>query len=170
MTTANIIKKFGNPATEKNIVTVLLPYPVRLAWDLDTTTNKMKIHKDAASSIAKVFWDLLDFYGIEQIKSLGIDIFGGSYNPRPMRGTEERYNALISAGRIEEAAKFLSLHSWGLAIDLDPQRNQLKETSKTARFARPEYSEMIKIFERNGWYSLGKYKNYDWMHFQFIKP
>jgi hypothetical protein len=170
MTTANIIKKFGNPATEKNITTINLPYEMRLAWDLNTKVNKLRVHNLGAPSLIKAFNEILAFYGIDQIKSLGIDLFGGSYNPRPMRGTEERYNALIAAGRVEEAAKFLSLHSWGLAIDLDPQRNQLKETSKTARFARPEYAEMIKIFERNGWYSLGKYKNYDWMHFQFIKP
>jgi hypothetical protein len=167
MTVKNIIAKFGNPATEKNIMMINLPY--KMYFDGKPVT-RMRIHKDSASSLIKAFNEILSFYGADQINELGIDIFGGSYNPRPMRGTEERYNALISAGRIEEASKFLSLHSWGLAIDLDPQRNQLKETSKTARFARPEYAEMIKIFERNGWYSLGKYKNYDWMHFQFIKP
>lgn len=153
MKTSDIIKGFGQPGDVKNLTTIMLPYPMRIAWDLKLTVNKMQCHKLAAPSLTKIFNELLNDYGLTEIQRLGIDLFGGCYNFRQMRGGTE-----------------WSVHSWALAIDLDPARNSLKATDKTAQFAKPEYQRMIDIFYKHGWYSLGKEKNYDWMHFQFVKP
>jgi len=151
LTTTQTIKKYGTP-TETGaayLVTVNLPYPMRLAWDLDTTVTRLRCHKLVSDKFEAVFKDILTHYGLPKIKELGIDLFGGCFNFRRMRG-----------------GSAWSKHSWGIAIDLDPARNTLKETAKTARFARPEYKEMIDIFYKHGFISLGREKNYDWMHFE----
>jgi hypothetical protein len=154
MTTNEIVKKYGKPneTGEGYLTTILLPYPMKLAWDLDTKVSKMKCHKLAAEPFLNVFNDLLAEYGMADIERLGIDLFGGCFNYRKMRGGTS-----------------WSKHAWAIAIDLDPARNKLKETAKTARFARPEYKEMIQIFYRHGFISLGIEKGYDWMHFELKK-
>ena len=154
MTTNEIVKKYGKPneTGEGYLTTILLPYPMKLAWDLDTKVSKMRCHKLAAEPFLKVFNDLLAHYGLKEIERLGIDLFGGCFNYRKMRGGTS-----------------WSTHAWGIALDLDPARNKLKETAKTARFARPEYKPMIDIFYRHGFISLGIEKGYDWMHFQLRK-
>ena len=151
LTTKQLIAKYGKPTIvgEGYLTTINLPYPMRLAWDLDTKVTKMRCHKLVADKFLAVFNDLLAHYGLEKIQELGIDRFGGCFNFRKMRGGTD-----------------WSRHSWGVAIDLDPARNLLKETSRTARFARPEYKPMIDIFYKHGFLSLGREKNYDWMHFE----
>lgn len=150
LTTSQIIKVYGTPNQQGSyLTTITLPYPMRLAWDLKTKVTKMRCHKKAADDFQAVFCDLLNYYGYDEIVRLGIDLFGGCFNFRAMRGGSD-----------------YSRHSWGLAIDLDPERNLLKESSKTARFARPEYKAMIDIFYKHGFVSLGREKNYDWMHFE----
>jgi hypothetical protein len=151
LTTAQTIKKYGTPneTGAGYLVTVQLPYPMKLAWDLDTSVTRLRCHKLVATKFEAVFKELLEVYGLEEIKRLGIDLFGGCFTFRKMRG-----------------GSAWSKHSWGIAIDLDPARNTLKETSRTARFARPEYKPMIDIFYKHGFISLGKEKNYDWMHFE----
>jgi len=154
MTTNDIVKKYGlpNETGEGYLTTILLPYQMKLAWDVDTKVSKMRCHKLAAEAFLNVFNDLLAEYGMKEIERLGIDLFGGCFNYRKMRGGTS-----------------WSTHAWAIAIDLDPARNKLKETAKTARFARPEYQKMIDIFYRHGFISLGIEKNYDWQHFQLRK-
>ena len=62
-----------------------------------------------------------------------------------------------------------STHAWGIAIDYDPDRNQLKWGRDRAAFARPEYDAWWRLWEEEGWVSLGRTRNYDWMHVQAAK-
>jgi len=151
MTTNQLISKYGKPNIigDGYLVIIPLPYPMRLAWDLTTKVTRMSCHKDVAEAFKNIFVDLLKHYGYKELVRLGIDLYGGCFNYRKMRG-----------------GNAWSTHSWGIAIDLDPARNLLNETSKTARFARAEYKPMIDIFYKHGFESLGVEKNYDWMHFQ----
>lgn len=151
LTTKQIIQKYGKPDDDGSdyLVTINLPYPMRLAWDTKTSINKMRCHRLIATNFQNVFKDLLTHYGLAELQRLGIDLFGGCFAFRKMRGGND-----------------YSRHSWGIAIDLDPVRNQLKQTSKTAQFAKPAYKPMIDIFYKHGFVGLGKEKNYDWMHFE----
>jgi hypothetical protein len=150
LTTAQMVAKYGQPNQSGTyLVSVPLPYPMRLAWDTAVTVKTMRCHKLEAPRVQLIFKQILDTYGLTDVRALGLDLFGGCFNFRQMRGGSD-----------------WSKHSWGTAIDLDPARNQLRETRATARFARPEYAPMIDAFERNGWASLGRAKNYDWMHFE----
>lgn len=149
MTDSQIIAKYGQPGDLDNLTDIALPYPMRVAWDLKVSVNKITCHKLIADRLYKVFSELLAAYGYDKIKELGIDLYGGCYNFRKMRGGNR-----------------WSRHSWAIAIDLDPARNKLRETKKTARFARPEYKKMIDIFYANGFIGYGVERDYDWMHFE----
>ena len=150
LTTEKAIKIYGTPNDRGTyLTTITLPYPMKIAWDTKVTTRKMRCHKLVADKFLAVFTEILAVYGLPKIQELGIDLFGGCFNFRKMRGGSE-----------------WSKHAFGIAIDLDPARNTLKETSKTARFARPEYKQMIDIFEKHGFLSLGRTHNFDWMHFE----
>lgn len=150
LTDQQILAKYGQPGDPDNLTTLVLPYPMRIAWDLTKTVSKIQCHKLITPNLKAVFEDLLASYGLAELQRLGIDLFGGCVNVRLQRGSKTKW----------------SRHSWGIAIDLDPARNTLKESSKTARFARPEYKMMNDIFYNHGFVGLGREKNYDWMHFE----
>lgn len=146
-----LIDKYGvpNKTGAGYLVTIKLPYPMFLNWETATKVTKIQCHKLVADKLVAIFTEILAVYGIERIKELQLDDYGGCFNYRVKRGGTSP-----------------SVHSWGCAIDIDPDRNLLRETSKTARFARPEYKQFIDIFYKHGFENLGREKNYDWMHFQ----
>jgi hypothetical protein len=151
MKTKEIITKYGKPSTtgEGYLVTIQLPYPMRIAWDTDTTVSKMRCHKLVADRFLAVFNELMRVYGYEKIKELGIDLFGGCFNFRKMRQANE-----------------WSTHSWAIAIDLDPARNGMNTVKAKAQFGKPEYKPMLDIFKKHGFEWGGDLWGKDCMHFQ----
>jgi hypothetical protein len=151
MTTKQIMSKYGKPniTGEGYLVTILLPYPMRLAWDTESVVNKMRCHKLVSGRFLAVFNEIHREYGYEKIKELGIDLFGGCFNFRKMRGGDD-----------------WSTHSWGIAIDLHPAANSLKTPYSKSLFSKPEYKKLHEIFEKHGFINLGKTKGYDSMHWE----
>lgn len=148
--TNEILNKYGKPNQNGTyLVSIKLPYPMRLAWDKNTKVNTIRCHKLVAQNFTNVFNDLLNHYGLAKIQELGIDLFGGCFAFRAMRGGSD-----------------YSRHSWGIAIDLHPEANGLKTPYSKALFSKPEYEELHRIFEKHGFINLGKTKGYDAMHFE----
>lgn len=135
-----------------NLVKMQLPYPMRLAWDTSTVVNSFSCHAKVHDSMQHVLQQVLAHYGIDRIRELKLDLWGGCYNERPIRGGTK-----------------WSMHSWGIAVDFDPAHNKLEWGRDKATFARPEYEAWWQLWEAEGWISLGRERNFDWMHVQAAK-
>jgi hypothetical protein len=136
-------------AVGTNQTKAVSPYPLRLAWATDTIITRFSCHTKVKDSIERVLQKVLDHYGLDQITELGLDMWGGCLNVRQMRGGTK-----------------WSTHSWGSAIDWDPVRNQLKWKKDKANFVKAEYDFWWQCWEDEGWVSLGRSKDFDWMHIQ----
>lgn len=143
------LNAYYGPPGESQLTNLILPYPHRLSWDVKTVVNKIRCHKKVKESLERVLSQVVNHYGIEEIKRLRLDIWGGCYALRAKRGGSSP-----------------STHSWGIAMDYDPDRNQLKWGGERASLARPEFEAWWQIWESEGWVSLGRSRNFDWMHVQ----
>lgn len=149
-TTQEIIKKLGQPKqSTSNLVRLKLPYPMRLAWDTKTIIRSILVHPVIKGPLENVLRSVAADYTPQQIEELGLNLFGGCYNYRKMRGGDD-----------------WSTHSWAIAVDFDPERNQLKWGAKQAMIDNPEYECFRNAMRANGFVSLGELSNYDWMHFE----
>ena len=144
----NSMVNFYGPVGE-NMTKLEVPYKLKLAWAPTTALTKISCHQKVAKSLYTIFENTLKTYGEKEIVRLKLDVFGGCVNVRRMRGGSS-----------------WSIHSWGAAVDLDPDNNQLKWSKPKASFSKAVYNDFWKIVKDEGWTSLGQDRNFDWMHFQ----
>ena len=139
---------YGEPG-ESGLVNLVPPYAHFISWGPGTRVRSIRCHRKVHDSLMRVLTNVLAEYGAAEIARLRLDQFGGCFNERPMRGGTRR-----------------STHSWGIALDYDPMNNRLKWHRDRATFARPEYLPWWKCWEEEGWTSLGRAADFDWMHVQ----
>ena len=131
------------------LTTISLPYPMYYVGAIEPVRLlKLCCHRQIVRSLNGIFGDILKHYGsVEAVHEARMDLFGGCYCFRRRRGGYS-----------------LSTHAWGVAIDLDPERNQLGKKWEKNKGMMPE--AVVEIFERYGWTWGGKWKLADAMHFQ----
>lgn len=145
--TEDLMKFYGDVGTRQTRIEA--PYPMKLSWETDTVIKTIKCHEKVAESLYNILSRIKDEYSEKQIEEHGFNLYGGCSTVRKIRGGNR-----------------WSTHSWGIAIDLDPARNGLRTKWKDSGFAKPECRPFLDAFKDEGWYSLGREKGYDCMHFQ----
>lgn len=144
---SNVRTIFGGVGERQT--TIEIPYAMCLAWDKTATVRKMTVHELVAPSVLRVLEKVEGMYSVRERREIGLDIFGGALNVRRMRGGTS-----------------YSMHAWGIALDFDPERNQLKWGKDKARLAQDDARPFWNAWEDEGWVSLGRARNFDWMHVQ----
>lgn len=147
-TQKDVPKFFGVPG--ENLQAFEIPYAMKLSWDVGQPLRKMTLHKKVGESMQKALSKVASVYTEKERADLGLDLFGGSYNYRVMRG-----------------GSALSMHAYGIAIDFDPVRNGLKVKAPKARLSHRDAIPFFEAWEQAGfWVSLGRARDFDWMHVQ----
>ena len=137
------------PEIEKQLVSLPVPYPMRIDWNLAQKATTIRIHKKCAPALKAALEEVLGRYGHGLLVKLGLNRYAGAYNHRKMRGGSS-----------------WSMHAYGCAIDFYAQPNGLRMRCPQALFCGLAYVRFVDIMEKHGWVSLGRVIGRDWMHFQ----
>ena len=149
-----VVSRYGQPGDRGNFATIDVEATgMPLTYDGKPQKLIKGVHRDVAQNLINAFKQIVARYGEARIKELKMNLYSGLYNKRVKRG-----------------GTTYSMHSWGIAIDLYYGKNKLRTPAPEAAFSQAEYKDMVDIFESNGWFSLGRAMNYDYMHFQAWDP
>ena len=128
--------------------TITLPFPL---YYEGKPVTKLSPHAKCADSLLRVFERIKELYPTEESRTKAkVNVYDGLYNPRKMRGGSS-----------------WSMHSWGIAIDLNAAENGLNTpwpTKATMPF------NVMECFAKEGWTPAGAFWESDAMHSQATTP
>jgi hypothetical protein len=153
--TVNLNKFFGDPRGSngqvskkwyaENIVKWTPPYPIFYSDGKRTPLKTMLLHKKVVDVYTAAYTEVKEHFTPADIKELHLDISGGTFNYRLMRGGSR-----------------LSVHAYGIAIDMDPARNPFPKKWAEGMINR----EFCNILMKHGIWWRGINGDTDAMHFQ----
>jgi len=154
--TKAFLEKYGNPDSNgdgildpawflDNIRVFALPFPMVLSWQPTKTILRFQAHKFAGDKIIAALTDILDKYSLDYLRQGKLDRWGGCFNFRLIRGGHE-----------------LSMHSWGTAVDINPDIGRLGNAHDAVDY--PGF--IIEAFEKQGFVWGGVWQRPDAQHFQ----
>lgn len=128
--------KYGNPTQENN----MMVWDVPTQLEVGVIPKKLYCNKDAVAPLSAAFKNLIDRGFVNELKT-----FDGCFNIRPQRGATSQ-----------------SLHSWGIAVDVNAAWNSLGSTPTLS-------AGFVKCFTDAGFDWGGTWQRKDGMHFQLSK-
>lgn len=133
VTSAQALKKYGDPTLQKAMT--LWDVPTHL--EIGVIPKKIYCNRDLVKPLEQALSNLINRNVVNELKT-----WDGCFNIRKKRGL-----------------KSMSLHSWGIAIDVNAAWNGLGKTPTLSR-------EFVKCFTDAGFYWGGNFKRKDGMHFE----
>jgi hypothetical protein len=134
LTSQQCLKKYGEPSAS-NPCMVLWDVPKEL--EIGLIPKKIYCNKDMVAPLSKAFKNLIDTGHVNELKT-----YDGCFNIRKKRGLSS-----------------MSLHSWGVAIDMNAFENGLGVDPKLS-------AGFVKCFTDAGFDWGGLWRRKDGMHFQ----
>ena len=136
ITPTQCLKKYGDPVNENNMT--VWDVPVEL--EIGVIPKKIYCNIDLVAPLTAAFNNLIITGFVDELKT-----WDGCFNIRKQRGAASQ-----------------SIHSWGLAVDVNAAWNQLRMP--------PTLSDgFVKCFKDAGFDWGGDWKRLDGMHFQLSK-
>jgi len=137
VTSAQCLKKWGDPAVVTNELKYMTVWDVPTNLEIGVIPKKLYCNKIMVAPLSQAFTNLIDRNFVKELKT-----FDGCFNVRKKRGLTT-----------------MSLHSWGIAIDVNAAWNGLNKTPQLS-------AGFVKCFTDAGFDWGGTWARKDGMHFQ----